>query len=125
MEPIRLEMGVSLDEMKVTALVRMVRRILRAEDGADDRNAARRQASQHALFGGQKPPEEHGLLVNTSQVAKLLKVSPRTVWQMQNSGTMPKAIRIGRAVRWGYEEIKRWVDAGCPNMDGWEKRTPL
>jgi hypothetical protein len=25
------------------------------------------------------------------------------------------------AVRWGYDEIKDWVAAGCPNANEWKK----
>ena len=77
------------------------------------------EASQHALFGGQKPPDDMGLLIDTRQACKLLGVSPRKLWEMYNSGQMPQPIRIGRAVRWSYEEVRAWVNAGCPKLDEW------
>ena len=78
------------------------------------------EASRHAHFGGQKPPEDMGLLVDTRQVAKMLGVSPRKLWQMYNSGEMPSPTRIGRAVRWNYEELRAWVNAGCPPKGKWK-----
>jgi excisionase family DNA binding protein len=78
------------------------------------------KASRNALFAGQKPPQDRGLLIDTNQVAKLLQVSARTVWKMEHVGEMPKAIRIGKAVRWGYEEIQEWVAAVCPAADQWK-----
>jgi predicted DNA-binding transcriptional regulator AlpA len=77
-------------------------------------------ASTHALFAGEKPPDDTGLLIDSRQASKLLGVSPRKLWAMYNSGEMPKPTRIGRAVRWGYEEIRAWVNAGCPPQDKWK-----
>jgi excisionase family DNA binding protein len=68
----------------------------------------------HPLFAGQKPSEDVGLLIDTRELSKLLKVSERTIWSMQASGRMPAPIRIGRAVRWSYEGIKAWIAVGCP-----------
>jgi excisionase family DNA binding protein len=82
----------------------------------DEKREARLKASQNALFGGQKPPENQGLLIDSRQAAKLLTVSERTLWKMQNSGEMPAPIRIGRAVRWSLEALKLWIEAGCPKQ---------
>ena len=37
-----------------------------------------------------------------------------------DTGRMPAPIRIGRAVRWGYDELRAWVAAGCPQKDLWK-----
>ena len=76
------------------------------------------EASRHAHLGGKESPE--GFLVDTQEACKLLGVSPRKLWQMYNSGEMLKPIRIGRAVRWSYEELRAWVNAGCPPESKWE-----
>jgi excisionase family DNA binding protein len=82
---------------------------------ADGKKQARLRASQNAIFGGETPPEDQGLLIDSRQAAKLLKVSERTLWKMHHNDEMPQPIRIGRAVRWSLEALKRWVDAGCPH----------
>lgn len=82
-------------------------------DSEKDRGA-RLQSSRKAMFAGQQPPTEHGLLVDSKEAAKLLNVSARTLWSLYNSGSMPKPIRIGRAVRWSYDALRNWVDSGCP-----------
>ena len=41
-----------------------------------------------------------------------------TLWGMRHDGEMPQPIRIGRAVRWGLEVLKKWVDAGVRNRMG-------
>jgi excisionase family DNA binding protein len=80
----------------------------------DERREARLRASQEAIFAGQKPPDDQGLLIDSKQAAKLLRVSERMLWKMHHTGEMPPPIRIGRAVRWSLEALKRWVEEGCP-----------
>jgi excisionase family DNA binding protein len=137
MKEIRLQIGITLDRDSATALVDLLAQAV--EQGAaqctqavtaarsSDEPATRRkmtplEASQHALFGGQEPPEDRGLLIDTREVSKLLSVSSRKIWSMQVSGRMPAPIRIGRAVRWSYEEIKEWVAAGCPPREKMTRR---
>jgi predicted DNA-binding transcriptional regulator AlpA len=79
-----------------------------------------KEASQHALFGGQKPPEDRGLLIDTKQTAKLLNVCEKTVWTMYKTRKMPQPIRIGQRVLWGYEKLRAWVNAGCPRDEEWQ-----
>ena len=74
------------------------------------------EASRHAHFGGKEPPEDRGLLIDGKEVARLLGVSPRTVWPLKDCGRMPKPIRIGTAARWSYEDIKEWIEQGCPSQ---------
>ena len=118
MQPLHLQIGITLDENSVAALIALMRRAFPEATVADDKREARLRASQHALFGGQKPPEDKGLLIDNREAAKLLKVSQRTLWRMWNEGEMPSPIRVGRAIRWSYEGLKAWVDAGCPAQEG-------
>jgi excisionase family DNA binding protein len=122
MTPIELNFKLIIDEQNSEKLVDVLHRVVQSAAGVDPRAEARLKASQNALFAGRKPPDDRGLSIDTNQAAKLLKVSPRTVWRMKHSGEMPKAIRIGKAVRWGYDEIKQWIDAGCPTPDEWKKQ---
>lgn len=113
MKPIQLQISVTLDE---EILADVIRRAVVSALGIDPQREARVRASQHANFGGRTPPDDPGLLIDTRQACKLLKVSPRTLWRMYNSGEMPKPIRIGRVVRWSYEELRAWVNSGAPPM---------
>ena len=78
------------------------------------------EASQDALLRGQNPPEDVRLLIDFKEAASLLKVSPRTIWRMRSSKVIPDPIRVGRAVRWRYDELKVWVEAGCPPQKKWQ-----
>lgn len=121
MKPIQFQVSLMLNEDGANTLVELIRRALKPDGGFDPQRDARLKSSRDALFAGQKPPEDQGLLIDTTEVTRLLNVSRRTVWTMQNSGQMPKPVRIGRAVRWSYDEIKEWVAAGCPNASEWKK----
>jgi excisionase family DNA binding protein len=59
------------------------------------------------------------LLLNAREVARLLTVSARTVWKLAATERLPAPVRIGRCVRWRAEELRAWVDAGCPSRDMW------
>lgn len=118
MKPITMQITITLDEDILTDLIR---RAVISATGIDPQREARLRASQHANFGGQKPSEDKGLLIDTKQVAKFLKVSARTIYQMDKDGRMPAAIRIwGRNVRWNFEELQAWVNAGCPERSEWK-----
>ena len=77
------------------------------------------ESSEHAQFGGRTPPDDVGVLVNTRQAAKMLSLGERTIWRLSRSGIMPKPMKIGNAVRWKYEDLKAWIDAGCPRDERW------
>lgn len=57
-------------------------------------------------------------LLTVKDVAALLSVTVRHVWNLEIQGRMPPAIRSGRIVRWDEEVIREWVSAGCPKMGG-------
>lgn len=119
MKTIQLQLAITLDDTAAKALAELLAPAIKQAVGisaheSDPKRDARLRASQHANFGGKKPPEDQGLLIDSREAAKLLKVSPRTLWQMQSTGRMPKPLRIGRAVRWSLDVLKKWIEAGCP-----------
>lgn len=119
MKTVQIQLTLALDEAAASALAELLAPVIRqalapVADVDEDKRIARLRTSQNAIFAGAKPPEDQGLLIDSQEAAKLLKVSPRTLWRMQTSGEMPAPIRLGRAVRWSAEVLKKWVDAGCP-----------
>jgi excisionase family DNA binding protein len=119
METAYLKIGITIDRENMPSLVELLKQALRAAQGVDEAKERRLQASRNAIFAGQKPPEDQGLLIDSRQAAKLLGVSTRTLWGMWKAGKMPQPIRIGQAVRFGYEELRAWVDAGGPPQEEW------
>jgi len=56
------------------------------------------------------------LLLDVKDVAKLLRVSVRTVWTWRDMGRLPAPVKIGRCVRWRRQDVEEWIDRGCPDM---------
>jgi prophage regulatory protein len=54
------------------------------------------------------------LLITADQVAVLLQISARTVWRLRSSGKLPKPVEVGGSVRWNGEQMRKWVEEGCP-----------
>ena len=127
MKTIQIQLAITLDETAAKTLAELLSPAIKQAAGLpanefDERKSARLRASQNAIFGGEGPPEDQGLLVDSREAARLLKVSPRTLWQMHTTGEMPPPIRIGRAVRWSLEVLKKWVEAGCPADPAWRSK---
>ena len=61
------------------------------------------------------------LLVSASNAAAMVGVSRSLFYQMLNSGRLPvRGIRFGRKRLYRVQELKNWVDAGCPPRSHWE-----
>ena len=54
------------------------------------------------------------LLIDATEVARILHVSTRTVWRLVSKGEIVEPIRFGGTTRWRRQEIAEWVEAGCP-----------
>lgn len=122
MKTVQLQLAITLGEDAAKALAELlgsaIKQAMQTGTEEDARRQARLRASQNALFGGEEPPADQGLLIDSRQAAKLLNVSPRTLWRMHNDGEMPQPIRIGRAVRWSLEALKKWIADRCPRPNG-------
>lgn len=70
----------------------------------------------------QIPDEDSSRLVTAKEMAKMMNLSARTVWRLYRARKIPKATRIGYAVRWNRKEIEEWIKAGCPARAEWEAR---
>ena len=115
MKTIQVQLAITLDDEAAKTLTDvLVPALKQLMTDANDKSDARRRQSQTALFGGQKPPEDLGLLLDNKQTAKLLKISARTLWELAHTDKIPPPIRIGAAVRWSLDVLKKWVEAGCP-----------
>ena len=64
--------------------------------------------------------DENGL-VSVKGVARMLSCSERHVWTLHLSGRLPKAVRLGRSVRWDRALLLAWIGAGCPAREKMEE----
>jgi excisionase family DNA binding protein len=55
------------------------------------------------------------LLISAAELASLLGISERTLWRLLSARRLPQPLRLGRNTRWRADEIRRWIDSGCPD----------
>ena len=77
------------------------------ERDASDAEAIRRSADQHPNAGNL--PE----LLTIRELAKVLKLSPRSIWRLVKSHQLPAPVRIGGSIRWRADDISIWISKGC------------
>lgn len=68
----------------------------------------------------QSPPHESReaiQMISVTEVAKILKVSTRSVWRLVSSRKMIPPLKVGGAARWRYNELRQWIDSGCPSQE--------
>ena len=53
-------------------------------------------------------------LLSAEKVASLLDISVRTLWRLRSAGQLPEPVRLGGSIRWNANELRDWVEAGCP-----------
>ena len=53
-------------------------------------------------------------LLDVQAVAATLGCSPRTVYRLSDAGKLPRPVRLGSLVRWRADELRQWINAGCP-----------
>ena len=62
------------------------------------------------------------VLLTVKEVAEMLGLSERTVYRLADSGTMPRPVKLGAAVRWRRSELEEWIEEGCPASQGQTKK---
>jgi len=71
-------------------------------------SSATRSHSFAASLPSPNPSEP--LLIGVEEVARLLNVSPRTVWTLTATGELPH-LRIGRRVLYSSEGVRSWTQS--------------
>jgi predicted DNA-binding transcriptional regulator AlpA len=66
-------------------------------------------------------PAVEPLLLPAPAAAVLCGVSEATWYRIMSANRCPAPVRLSRGcVRWRAEELRRWVEAGCPDRRTWE-----
>ncbi len=60
-------------------------------------------------------------MLNTHDMARILKCSPRTVYRLADSGRIPSPTRFRTLVRWNATVVQAWLAAGCPASRGFRR----
>jgi predicted DNA-binding transcriptional regulator AlpA len=67
--------------------------------------------------------ENQPMLIPDTVAAALCGCS-RSHWHvLAAAGKIPPSIRLGRKRLWRAEEIRAWIDAGCPDGATWDAMT--
>ena len=61
------------------------------------------------------------LAVDAKRLAAMLGLSTRTIRTMDAAGKLPRPVTLAcRSVRWRVDEIRDWLNDGCPDRSTWE-----
>ena len=64
--------------------------------------------------------DQDRLLVTAREASQLCGKSLRTWRSWDAAGLIPQPVRINRSTLWRAEELRAWVQAGCPRRADWE-----
>lgn len=59
-------------------------------------------------------------LLSAKALAKMLSLSPRTVFRLRASNKLPAPVRVGGSIRWDHETVSKWISMGCPDRKEFE-----
>ena len=60
-------------------------------------------------------PED--VLIDVQMVAALCSISRSMVYKMNEMQALPEPLMYGRTLRWSYQAIEEWIEAGCPKRN--------
>lgn len=65
---------------------------------------------------------EEGGLIDTVTLARLIGIDRRSFRRLVVAGKAPAGRYFSKTmIRWRADEIRDWIDAGCPRRDAWER----
>ena len=64
--------------------------------------------------------DQNTQLLNAKAFGQRLSLSKRQIFRLNSCGKIPAPIRIGGAVRWSEETIRRWLSCGAPDRKTFE-----
>jgi prophage regulatory protein len=66
-------------------------------------------------------PDPVGVLLVPANVAgPMCGRSEASWWRDHAAGRVPAPVKLGGRTLWRVEELRRWVDAGCPSRAIWD-----
>ena len=67
-------------------------------------------------------PQTQQRLLKVNEVAALLGVSQEHVRRLNDRGAMPRAMKLGRSIRWDRSAVEQWVVDRCPDLSTQRRR---
>ena len=66
--------------------------------------------------------ESEQLALSAKDAARRLGICRAQFWKLHSSGKLPLPVRLGtKAPRWRVDELRAWLEAGCPDRLTWQK----
>jgi predicted DNA-binding transcriptional regulator AlpA len=62
------------------------------------------------------------LLVGADKAAAMCGISPASWFRLKASGQTPAPVRLNRSVRYRVEDLRLWIELGCPDLNTFEAR---
>lgn len=59
-------------------------------------------------------PTIEPVLIGKRDAARMLGLGISTLERYILCGWVPKPVKIGNALRWRIDELREWINAGCP-----------
>ena len=53
------------------------------------------------------------VFLTPDDLAKMLKISERTLWRLLSAHKIPEPVRIGGSTRWRLAEVQEWIAGGA------------
>jgi predicted DNA-binding transcriptional regulator AlpA len=75
-----------------------------------------------SAMAGTTANDAEALVYTGNELAGALRVARKTITRMDQSGKLPRALRISGRKRWRRVEIASWLAAGAPPRRDWERR---
>jgi len=79
---------------------------------------AKRDLTNPPVQGHRVPTEQRDELLTLQDVAKLLEVSPNTIYYWRYQGTGPKGHKVGKRVRYWRSEVLDWLQQRADLVSG-------
>jgi predicted DNA-binding transcriptional regulator AlpA len=57
------------------------------------------------------------VLISADDLAALMQISTRTLWRLLSAKQVPKPIRLGGSTRWRLDQVRKWIEQGCPPQE--------
>lgn len=85
------------------------------------RDSLRRNPTLSSYHNGLPPQAAQAagaIAVPEAAAARMLSLSPRTLWGLRRNGRGPRYAQIGGSIRYSVAELHRWLDEKISSADG-------
>lgn len=100
--------GLRDEQRAAAALAALAQQAQAAEAGGSLRSAGSPSAPAGAAA------INNAALLTARDLARLLRIDPRTLRELRHAGEVPPPIKVGRLLRWRATEVERWLAEARP-----------